>query len=287
MTTVMTYDSLVADISDYLDRDNAKLLAQIPNFISLAELRCAREVKNLGFKVAAVGLFAPGQYDYLKPNRWLQTVSMNFGTATGYATVSRQRTSNTVTLTLATPHEFAVGDAISVYNVGGTGYNGNWQVTSVALLTVSYVAAGSDEAIIADTTGIASFPLENRTAILPRSIEYCNEYWPDRTQTGTPKFYADYDYTNWLVIPTPQIAYPFEILYYQQPEPLSDTNQTNWLTMYARDLLLYASLLETAPYLKNDARIAMWQERYDRSAGAISGQNRSRVNDASIIRPDS
>jgi len=286
MTSVMTYDSLSADIPDYLDRDDARLLAQVPNFISLGEIRCAREVKNLGFKVAAVGLFAPGQYDYLKPNRWLQTVSMNFGNAEGYNTVSRARTSNTVTLTLATPHNFEVGDPISVYNVGGTGYNGNWQVTSIALLTVSYTAAGSNEATTADTGGIATPPLENRTTILPRSLEYCNEYWPDRTQTGEPKFYADYDYSNWLVVPTPQIAYPFEIIYFQQPEYLSETNQTNWLTQYAPDLLLYACLLESAPYLKDDARIAMWQERYDRSAASISGQNKARVNDASIMRPD-
>jgi hypothetical protein len=286
MTAVMTYSSLKADILDYLDRSNSALVAQVPNFVMYGELLCAREVKNLLYVVSATGTFLPGQYAYLKPNRWLQTVSFNFGNAAGYGTTARANSGGTATLTFGAAHGFAVGGTIAVFNVGAAAYNGTWTVTAITTFTASYVSGGSTEAATPDSNGIATLPLEGRTALLPRSREYCGDYWPDRTQAGVPRFYADYDYGHFLVVPTPQIAYPFELVYFQQPEPLSDTNQTNALTQYAPDLLLFACLLQTAPYLKNDARIPIWQDRYDRAAAGIAGQNRARVNDASIMRQE-
>ncbi len=39
---------------------------------------------------------------------------------------------------------------------------------------------------------------------------------------------------------------------------LSDTNTSNWLLDLAPDLYLYGALLESAPYIKEDARIQTW-----------------------------
>lgn len=47
--------------------------------------------------------------------------------------------------------------------------------------------------------------------------------------------------------------------YYAKIPALSDTNPTNWLLEDGADVYLYGSLLEAAPYLNNDARIATWQ----------------------------
>ena len=55
--------------------------------------------------------------------------------------------------------------------------------------------------------------LGNKQPVYLRTYEYLREYWPDQTNTDLPKFYADYDYTNWLVAPTPAANYSFEILY--------------------------------------------------------------------------
>ena len=54
--------------------------------------------------------------------------------------------------------------------------------------------------------------LANRTSLYAREYEYCRAYWPNESQTDTPQFYADYNYDNWLVAPTPDQAYPFEVL---------------------------------------------------------------------------
>jgi hypothetical protein len=122
--------------------------------------------------------------------------------------------------------------------------------------------------------------------IFARAYEYIRSYWPDEAQTGTPEFYADYDYQHWLIAPTPASAQTLEILYYQQPPFLGDDVQTNWLTQYAPDLLLYAALLEATPFLKNDERIQTWQGLYDRASSAINNEDLKRIMDRSANRSE-
>ena len=126
----------------------------------------------------------------------------------------------------------------------------------------------------------------NRTSLYARSYEYCRSYWPNEGQTDTPLFYADYDYDHWLFSPTPDTAYPMEILYYELPPLLDDTIQTNWLTEYAPQLLLYGTLLEATPFLKNDERISVWQQMYDRAAAMLNGEDLAKVLDRSAVRKE-
>lgn len=123
-----------------------------------------------------------------------------------------------------------------------------------------------------------------RNMILPRSYEYCRVFWPDDDLTGLPRYYADYDFEHFLVVPTPASAYPFELIYHERPTPLDSNNQDSWTTKNAPQLLLYATLLEAQPYLKVDERIPVWQAAYDRAAAAISGEDRDRVHDSSLVR---
>lgn len=122
--------------------------------------------------------------------------------------------------------------------------------------------------------------------IFARSYEYIRNYWPDEVETGTPQFYADYDYQHWIITPTPATAQTWEILYYEQPALLGEDFQTNWLTEYAPDVLLYATLLEATPFLKNDERIQTWQAMYDRAAQALNGEDLKRIMDRSASRSE-
>jgi hypothetical protein len=130
-----------------------------------------------------------------------------------------------------------------------------------------------------------SMSVDNKP-IFARSYEYCRNYWPDETETGTPGYYADYDYQHWLLVPTPATAQTLEILYYEQPRFLGPEFQTNWLTEYAPDTLLYATLLEATPFLKNDERIQTWQGMYDRAAQALNGEDLKRILDRSANRSE-
>jgi hypothetical protein len=126
--------------------------------------------------------------------------------------------------------------------------------------------------------------MADNVAIFARSYEYIRSYWPDEAQTGTPGYYADYDYQHWLIAPTPATAQTLEIIYYQQPAFLGDDFQTNWLTQYAPDLLLYAALLEATPFLKSDERIQVWQALYDRASSAINNEDLKRIMDRTANR---
>ena len=207
--SVMTYDSLVLNIQQYLERTDAQTIAQIPNFIMLAEQVIASQIKFLGNLTVAESTMTTGNPVLDKPVRWHKTVSMN-------VTVDGQR-----------------------------------------------------------------------QPIFLRKYEYLREYAPDSTATGTPKYYSDYDYTHWLVAPTPDQDYSFEILYYERVQPLDSTNQTNWFTVYAPQALLYGSLLQAMPYLKNDERIPMWQQQYDLIINTLKQEDILRTGDRQAVAMDS
>jgi hypothetical protein len=118
-----------------------------------------------------------------------------------------------------------------------------------------------------------------RQPVFLRKYEYLREYAPDATATGAPVYYGDYDYTHWLVAPTPDDDYAFEVLYYERIQPLDSSNQTNWFTTYAPQALLYGSLLQAMPFLKNDERMVMWQQNYDLIIQTLKAEDVQRIGD--------
>ena len=75
-TTVMSYDSLVADIINYCERDDAQFVATIPTIISLAENSIAAELKALLQLNVVETTLAQTQTVLNKPARWRKTISM-------------------------------------------------------------------------------------------------------------------------------------------------------------------------------------------------------------------
>ena len=126
-----------------------------------------------------------------------------------------------------------------------------------------------------------------RSPVLLRTYEYIREYWPKQNLEDIPKFFCDYDYEHWLIGPTPAAAYTYEVLYYQRVPPLDSSNQTNWFTQYAPQALLYGSLLQAMPFLKNDERMPMWQANYDHIIEVLKAENVMRIADRQAIARDS
>ena len=134
---------------------------------------------------------------------------------------------------------------------------------------------------------IGTGALQNtRKTLFTRSYEYCRTYWPDQTQLGQPTFYTDYDYQHWLFAETPDDDYPIEIVYYELPPLLDDEQQQNWLTNYAPNALLYGTLLEATPFLKNDERIPVWQGFYEMAVNSLNQEDVKKIVDRSTTRQE-
>ena len=99
-------------------------------------------------------------------------------------------------------------------------------------------------------------------------------------------FYADTDWEHWYLAPTPDFAYAFEVLYYERIAPLSSENQTNWLTQNAPNAMLFGTLLQAMPFLKNDQR-QIFQQKYDQSIAALKTEDVARVGDRQAVAVDS
>ena len=74
--------------------------------------------------------------------------------------------------------------------------------------------------------------------------------------TGQPLFFTIFG-SEIELAPTPDDDYTIEMVY-RQNVPALASNSTNWLLTLAPDIYLYGALLESAPYIKEDARIQVW-----------------------------
>lgn len=205
---VLTYDSLIESVKQYLERKDPSTVEQIPTFITLCEFEIAQQIKTLGQLQVAESTMEGGNPVIAKPARWRKTVSMNV------------------------------------------------------------VVNGS------------------RNPVYLRKYEYIKSYAPNASVTGQPLYYSDYDYEHWLVGPTPDQDYSFEVLYYERIAPLSSENQTNWLTQNAPNAMLFGTLLQAMPFLKNDQR-QIFQQKYDQAMNMLKTEDVTRVGDRQTIAIES
>lgn len=78
--------------------------------------------------------------------------------------------------------------------------------------------------------------------------------------TGFPRFASIIaDATQVRLAPAPDTAYTVSLNYITKLVSLSDTKVFNWLITDHPDIYLYATLIESAPYLKDDDRLPMWK----------------------------
>jgi len=136
-----------------------------------------------------------------------------------------------------------------------------------------------------ETAGMYITVSNNAAFLKQRALPFLKSYWPNSATQGVPEYYSDYDYEHFLIAPTPNLAYEVQINYFERPVPLDSTNQVNWTTQYAPQLLLYGTLLEAQPFLKLASRIPEFQTLYDRAAQAVQAESQRRlVGDQSLIR---
>jgi hypothetical protein len=75
--------------------------------------------------------------------------------------------------------------------------------------------------------------------------------------------------------PTPDEAYSVSLLYRARIPALADDNTSTWLLLDAPDVLLYGALGQSAPYLKDDARLTVWAALYQSAVDALNAESNS------------
>jgi hypothetical protein len=102
-----------------------------------------------------------------------------------------------------------------------------------------------------------------------KDAEWIYHNYPTRSSDRVPKFFAS-EATNFIFGPYPDSTYTVKGVYYKQLALLTDTN---WLTSDAPDLIYYGALCEAAPWLRDDARIQVWEGRYNLAKDRVQRQS--------------
>jgi hypothetical protein len=102
-----------------------------------------------------------------------------------------------------------------------------------------------------------------------KDAEWIYATYPTRSADGTPRYFAR-EATNFIFGPYPDSGYTVKGVYYKRLAALATTN---WLTDDCPDLILFATLCEAAPWMGDDPRIPIWEQKYAQIKARVQKQD--------------
>ena len=112
-------------------------------------------------------------------------------------------------------------------------------------------------------------------AVISSSVYYClllkhpsfiRDYTPNASTTGQPKYYGEFDNDTFILAPTPDDNYSFELHYFYRPTSLTAgaSDGTTYLSTNMPNVMLSGSLLQAAIFMKLDAaETGTYKQNYD------------------------
>ena len=96
---------------------------------------------------------------------------------------------------------------------------------------------------------------------------FLQDYTPDPTTTGVPRYYGDWDENSFIVAPTPDGSYVAELHYFYRPQSITASDDgTSWLGTNAELALLYGSLMEAYTFMKGEQDLlTLYNSRFQES----------------------
>jgi len=118
----------------------------------------------------------------------------------------------------------------------------------------------SNQYLAAPSDFLAPFSLSytdgdgNKDFLDYKDVNFVQEFNPDASTTGAPRYYAYFDVSSFLIGPTPDSSYAVELHYFYRPASLTSGSgsSTTWLSTNAEVALLYGCLIEAYTYMKGD-----------------------------------
>ena len=97
-----------------------------------------------------------------------------------------------------------------------------------------------------------------------KDASFIQTYTTNPATVGTPVYYGVFDVSNFVLAPTPDVAYTAELHYLYRPLSLTAgaDSATTWLSINAELAMLYGSLVEAYTYMKGEQDVmAMYNQR--------------------------
>jgi hypothetical protein len=141
---------------------------------------------------------------------------------------------------------------------------------------VSGSTSNANQFLATPTDYLASFSLSvtngsNKEFLLLKDVNFIQEFNPNSSTTGTPRYYAPFDVSNFILAPTPDANYASELHYYYRPQSITATSDgTSWLGTNAPDTLLYGCLVEAYTFMKGEADLLqLYQTRFNEAISRL------------------
>jgi len=135
-------------------------------------------------------------------------------------------------------------------------------------------ATASNPYIAVPTDFLAPFSLSftdtdgDRNFVEFKDVSFVQQYNPDYSTTGEPKYYAQFDVDNFVLAPTPSTSFAVELHYLYRPQSLTalSDSSTTWLSENAEMAMLYGALLEAYIFMKSEpATLSIYEKRLQES----------------------
>jgi len=155
--------------------------------------------------------------------------------------------------------------------------------TTMNVTLVSGVAAIPSDFVQMKHVHIAGDPVQ---PLEVKESTWIMDQFPTRSADSKPRYVAE-DGANFMFGPFPS-AGPHVLggAYWKRPAALTTAAPTNEWTDNVPDVLLWACLAETAPFIGNDQRALVWEEKYERSKDRVVGAEKKRMRKGSRIALD-
>lgn len=111
--------------------------------------------------------------------------------------------------------------------------------------------------------------------------EWIYENYPFRVADSPPLFFAR-EGTNFIFGPFPASQYVVQGVYYRDNPALSSSACP--LFTASPLLWVYAALAEAEPFMKNDKRVAIWEQKYEKIATRVLNETMSENQSGSDLR---
>lgn len=104
-----------------------------------------------------------------------------------------------------------------------------------------------------------------------KDVNFIREIYPVAETTGTPKYYAIFDQSTFIIGPTPSASSSVELHYFYEPQSITaSASGTSWIGDNADNALLYGSLMQAYIFMKGEPDIIqLYQTQFEAALGQL------------------